>query len=111
MKISASKFPQQGDVWWVNLDPTVGKEISKRRPCLVVSPNDMNTHLGTVIAAPMTSTIRAWPTRVTVVLKRQQSSVALDQIRMVDNQRLIKKITSIDAEPALAVLREMFAKA
>lgn len=108
--MGVSKFPRQGDVWWVNLDPTVGKEISKRRPCMVVSPNDMNEHLGTVIAAPMTSTIRAWPTRVTVHVQRRKSSVALDQIRMVDNQRLIKKIANIDAESALAVLREMFAK-
>jgi mRNA interferase MazF len=105
------KYPQQGEVWWVNLDPTLGKEISKKRPCLVVSPDDMNAHLGTVIAAPITSTLRNWPTRITIKLQRQNSSVALDQIRMIDNARLLKKITAIDAEPALAVLREMFAKA
>ena len=104
------KPPQQGEVWWVNLDPTIGKEISKRRPCLVVSPNDMNAHLGTVIAAPITSTLRAWPTRVNITLQRKTSSVALDQIRMLDNQRLIKKITQVDVEPALLVLREMFAE-
>ena len=56
------KYPQQGEVWWVNLDPTIGKEISKKRPCLIVSPDDMNAHLGTVIAAPITSTLpRAAP--------------------------------------------------
>ena len=104
------KYPQQGEVWWVNLDPTIGKEISKKRPCLVVSPDDMNAHLGTVIAAPITSTLRNWPTRVTIKLQRRNSFVALDQIRMIDNTRLLKKITAIDAEPALAVLREMFAK-
>ena len=104
------KYPQQGEVWWVNLDPTIGKEISKKRPCLVVSPDDMNAHLGTVIAAPITSTLRNWPTRITIKLQRQNSSVALDQIRMIDNTRLLKKITAIDAEPALVVLREMFAK-
>ena len=104
------KYPQQGEVWWVNLDPTIGKEISKKRPCLVVSPDDMNAHLGTVIAAPITSTLRNWPTRVTIKLQRRNSSVALDQIRIIDNTRLLKKITVIDAEPALAVLREMFAK-
>ena len=108
--MALKKYPQQGEVWWVNLDPTIGKEISKKRPCLVVSPDDMNAHLGAVIAAPITSTLRNWPTRVTIKLQRQNSSVALDQIRMVDNTRLLKKITAIDAEPALAVLREMFAK-
>ena len=108
--MALKKYPQQGEVWWVNLDPTIGKEISKKRPCLVVSPDDMNAHLGTVIAAPITSTLRNWPTRVTIKLQRQNSSVALDQIRMSDNTRLLKKITAIDAEPALAVLREMFAK-
>ncbi len=108
--MATKKFPQQGEVWWVNLDPTIGKEISKKRPCLIVSPDDMNAHLGTVIAAPITSTLRNWPTRVTVKLQRQDSSVALDQIRMIDNTRLIKKMTTIDAEPALNVLREMFAK-
>lgn len=108
--MAVKKFPQQGEVWWVNLDPTIGKEISKKRPCLIVSPDDMNAHLGTVIAAPITSTLRDWPTRITIKLQRQNSSVALDQIRMIDNTRLLKKITAIDAEHALAVLREMFAK-
>jgi mRNA interferase MazF len=102
-------FPMQGDVWWVNLDPSVGKEIRNRRPCLIVSPDDMNAHLGTVIAAPITSTLRAWPTRVAITLQRQKSSIALDQIRAIDNTRLIRKMTRIDAEAALSVLREMFA--
>ena len=108
--MATKKYPQQGEVWWVNLDPTVGKEISKKRPCLIVSPDDMNAHLGTVIAAPITSTLRNWPTRITIKLQRQNSSVALDQIRMIDNIRLLKKITTIDAEPSLNVLLEMFAK-
>ena len=108
--MALKKFPLQGEVWWVNLDPTVGKEISKKRPCLIVSPDDMNAHLGTVIAAPITSTLRNWSTRVTIKLQRRNSSVALDQIRMIDNTRLITKITTIDTEPALNVLREMFAK-
>jgi mRNA interferase MazF len=108
--MAVKKFPQQGEVWWVNLDPTIGKEISKKRPCLIVSPDDMNAHLGTVIAAPITSTLRDWPTRITIRLQRQKSSVALDQIRMIDNTRLFKKMTVIDVEPALEVLREMFAK-
>ena len=109
--MALKKYPQQGEVWWDKLHPTIGKDISKKRPCLIVSPDDMNAHLGTVIAAPITSTLRSWPTRITIKLQRQKSSVALDQIRMIDNTRLLKKITSIDAEPALGVLREMFAKA
>ena len=109
--MAVKAYPRQGEVWWVNLDPTIGKETSKRRPCLIVSPDDMNAHMGTVIAAPITSTLRSWPTRITIKLQRHNSSVAIDQIRMVDNTRLLKKITAIDAEPALEVLREMFAKA
>ncbi len=103
-------FPRQGEVWWVNLDPTVGQEINKRRPCLIVSPDDMNAHLGTVIAAPITSTIRDWPTRVKIRLQREASSIALDQMRSIDRARLVKKITAIDPEPSLEVLREMFEK-
>ena len=71
----------------------------------------MNAHLGTVIAAPITSTIREWPTRVTIRLQRQTSSIALDQVRSIDRSRLVKKMTAIDPEPTLEVLREMFAKA
>ena len=92
----------------MNLDPTLGSEINKRRPCLIVSPNEANEHLLTVIAAPITSTIRPWPTRFTIKLQKQNSSVALDQIRAVDKARLIKKMTAIDPEPALTILREMF---
>lgn len=107
--MAGARFPMQGEVWWVNLDPTVGKEIKKRRPCLIVSPDDMNAHLGTVIAAPITSTIRVWPSRVPITLQRKKSSIALDQIRTIDGARLIRKMTRIDPEPALGVLREMFA--
>jgi mRNA interferase MazF len=109
--VAEPRFPRQGEVWWANLDPTLGQEISKKRPCLIVSPDDMNAHLGTVLAAPITSTIKPWPTRVTIRLQRQTSSIALDQVRAVDRARLMKKMTVIDPEPALAVLREMFEKA
>ncbi len=101
----------QGEIWWVNLDPTLGSEINKRRPCLIVSPDETNEQLRTVIAAPITSTIRPWPTRLTIKLQRQNSSVALDQIRAVDRSRLIKKIAAIDPAPALAILCEMFESA
>jgi mRNA interferase MazF len=111
MPMPKPALPLQGEIWWVNLDPTLGSEINKRRPCLIVSPNETNEHLRTVIAAPITSTIRPWPTRLTIKLQRQNSSVALDQIRTIDRARLVKKITAINPEPALEILREMFAEA
>lgn len=107
--MASTAFPRQGEIWWVNLDPTVGQEISKRRPALVVSPDDMNAHLGTVLVAPITGTHKPWPTRVSVQLQQQSSSLALDQMRSLDRSRLVSLIETIDPEPALAILREMFA--
>jgi mRNA interferase MazF len=102
-------FPRRGEIYWVALDPTVGREIRKTRPALVVSPEEMNQALGTVVLAPITSTIRHFPTRYTIRLKRKIASVALDQIRTVSVERLLKKMTTIDPRPALAILQEMFA--
>jgi len=107
--VASTAFPRQGEIWWVNLDPTVGQEISKRRPALVVSPDDMNAHLGTVLVAPITSTHKPWPTRLSIQLQQQSSSVALDQMRSLDRSRLVSLIEHIHPEPALAILREMFA--
>ena len=101
--------PQRGEVYWVNLNPVVGREIAKKRPGMVVSPDEMNRVLGMVIVAPVTSTMRPWPTRVTIAVRGRRRSVALDQIRAVDASRLGKRIATVDAGPALAVLREMFA--
>ena len=81
----------------------------KNRPGLVVSPDEMNQALGTVVLAPITSTIRDFPTRYTIRLQRRTASVALDQIRTVSRERLLKKITAVDPKPALAILREIFA--
>lgn len=102
-------FPRRGDVYWVALDPTVGREIKKIRPALVVSPDEMNQALGTVVLAPITSTVRDFPTRYTIRLQRKTASVALDQVRTVSMERLLKKMTTVDPRPALAILREMFA--
>lgn len=100
------------DVFLVTLDPTIGYEIQKTRPCLVVSPDEINRIIGTVIVAPMTKGRQSYPTRVPVKFKEQQGSVALDQIRAVDKFRLINKIGVIK-EPArskvLTILQEMFA--
>ena len=108
-KPGRTSFPRRGEIYWVALDPTVGREIKKTRPALVVSPDEMNEALGTVILAPITSTLRDFPTRYTIRLKRKIASVALDQIRTVSVERLFKKMTSIDPRPALAILREIFA--
>lgn len=105
----AQNFPRRGEVFWVALDPTVGREIRKTRPALVVSPDEMNQALGTVVLAPITSTVRDFPTRYTIRLQRKTASVALDQIRTVSVERLLKRITTVDPAPALAILREMFA--
>lgn len=74
-------YPRQGEVFWANLDPAIGREIRKRRLVLVVSPDEMNQNLATVIAAPITSTHGAWPTRCRIAYRGRASSVALNQIR------------------------------
>lgn len=84
------------DVWLVNLDPTVGSEIRKTRPCVVISPDVANKHLHTVTVAAMTSSIKPFPTRVTCVFQKRQGQIALDQIRSVDKIRLIKRLGKMD---------------
>jgi len=108
--VSPQLYPHRGEVWWVNLDPVRGRELAKRRPGLVVSPDEMNRALGTVIVAPITTTIRPWATRHTVRIGGKPRSVALDQIRMVDTSRLTRKLTALDPGPALDILQRMFAR-
>ena len=100
------------EVYLVNLDPTVGSEIKKTRPCLVISPDEMNRYINTVIIAPMTTKGNIYPTRVSCTFKRKQGPIVLDQIRTVDKARLIKRIGKIDSstqDKVLEVLAEMFA--
>ena len=100
------------DVYLVDLDPTVGSEIKKTRPCLVISPNEMNHHIRTVIVAPMSTKGGSYPTRVRCSFKGKEGQVVLDQIRTVDSRRLVKKLGGIDkkcTDEVLAVLSEMFA--
>jgi len=100
------------EVYLINLDPNVDSEIRKTRPCLIVSPNEMNHHVRMAIVAPMTTRGRSYPTRVACRFKGKDGEVALDQIRAVDQSRLIKKLGRLDAKTATAVLdvlREMFA--
>jgi len=100
------------DVYLVSLDPTIGNEIRKTRPCLVVSPDEMNRHIRTVIVAPMTTKGRQYPTRVSCRFGRKTGQVVLDQIRTVDAARLVRKLGRLDVNTGakvLAVLGEMFA--
>jgi mRNA interferase MazF len=101
------------DIFLVNLDPTVGREIRKTRPCVVVSPDEMNEEIGTVIVAPMTTKGRAYPTRVECTFQGKRGRVVLDQIRAVDRARLVKrlgKLSSTTSSEVLAVLGETFAE-
>jgi mRNA interferase MazF len=100
------------DVYLVNLDPTIGSEIKKTRPCVIVSPDEMNRHIRTTIIAPMTSKGRHYPTRVPCRFRGKAGQVVLDQIRTVDATRLVRKLGRLDADTGvrvLAVLGEMFA--
>jgi len=101
------------DVYLVPLDPTVGREIQKTRPCLVVSPDEANGHLATVIVAPMTSQGRPHPTRIPCQVAGKSGLIVLDQPRTVDKTRLVKRLGRITAEEQKAVLAglaEMFAE-
>jgi len=100
------------EVYLVDLDPTVGSEIRKRRPCLVVSPDEVNHNLRTVIIAPLTTKGRLYATRVLCRFKGKRGKIALDQIRAVDKARLVKKMGRLEGGiPAavLGILQEMFA--
>ncbi|MEZ0227594.1 MAG: type II toxin-antitoxin system PemK/MazF family toxin [Planctomycetota bacterium] len=102
----------RADVYLVALDPTVGSEIKKTRPCLVVSPDEMNHFLRTVIVAPMTTQGRAYPTRVACRFRRKAGLVVLDQLRTVDTSRLMRRLGRLDGQAmdaVLATLGEMFA--
>jgi len=100
------------DVFLVDVDPTRGREIRKTRPCLVVSPNEMNRHIGTVIVAPMSTRGRSYPTRVACRFQKKCGQVVLDQIRTIDKRRLVKRLGKLDrrsGSTVLEVLAEIFA--
>lgn len=105
--------PKRDEVWLIALDPTRGSEIQKTRPCVIISPDEMNRYLRTLLVAPMTSTARRYPTRVPITHAGKPGEVVLDQIRAVDRSRLIKKLGSTTQKTANAisdVLLEMFAR-
>jgi mRNA interferase MazF len=100
------------EVYLINLDPTVGSEIKKTRPCLVVSPDEINHNIRTLIVAPLTTKGQSYPTRVRCRLKGKNGQVVLDKIRTVDRSRLIRKLGQLNDKTAatvLDVLQEMFA--
>ena len=100
---------KRGDVYWVNLDPTVGSEIKKTRPALVISPDDMNLKLPRVIVAPLTSAGQALGCRPEVRFKGKRARILLDQLRCVDKVRLVGKLGQIDATIWHPVLMRMLA--
>jgi len=100
------------EVYLVNLDPTIGSEIKKTRPCLIISPDEMNHNIHTVIVAPMMTKGRNYPTRVSCRLQNKSGHIVLDQIRTIDKKRLVAKIGKLDrrsANKVLSVIAEMFA--
>jgi mRNA interferase MazF len=110
---SVRREPRQGEVWLVALDPVQGSEIRKTRPCLVVSPDEMNQHIATVIVAPLTTTVRACPTRVGIRFGGKTGQAALDQIRTIDKRRLVRRLGEVakaTADQVAAVLVEMFTR-
>lgn len=101
----------QYDIVLVNLDPTIGSEMRKTRPCVVLSPNEMNKYLNTIVVAPMTSSSKPYPTRVEVRHKGTKGWIAIDQIRTIDRTRIVKRFESLTAkeiEKVKDVMREMF---
>jgi mRNA interferase MazF len=112
MAVAPSRFAR-GAVHLVALDPAQGSEIRKTRPCLIVSPDELNQHLRTVVVAPMTTGGQAYPWRVPCRFQRRSGFVAVDQIRTVDTERLVKRLGKLDSDTLLAVLRvlqELFAE-
>ena len=101
------------EVHLISLDPTIGSEIRKTRPCVVISPDEMNRYIGTVIVAPMTTKGRSYPTRVACRFQGKDGQIVLDQLRTVDKARLVKalgRISPSTQKEVLAVLAEMFSE-
>lgn len=100
------------DIYLVCLEGTIGHEIRKTRPCLIISPNEMNQHISTVLIAPMTTQGQDYPTRISCTFQSKKGQIVLDQLRTVDKERLIKKLGKIDSKTqskVLTILGEIFA--
>ena len=110
---SPPSAPRRGEVWLIALDPTVGREIRKTRPCVVVSPPEINDHLSVMLVVPLTSGSRPAPFRVATTFAGKTGLMLLEQVRAVDRARLVKRVGRIDRlslYAALAVLRSLFAE-
>jgi mRNA interferase MazF len=111
MAVVTSKFPRRGEVFLVGLDPTRGTEMKKTRPCVIVSPDELNAHLQTAIVAPLTSAGKPYPFRISCQFENRKGQVVIDQIRTIDRERLVRRLGRISEttlQSVLAVLREMF---
>ena len=95
------------DILLVTFDPSQGHEIKKTRPCVIVSPNEMNKYIKTLIVAPMTSKIRNYPTHIPVVFESKEGTIALDQIRTIDKSRIIRNLGTLDTKTATLVLETL----
>ena len=101
---------KQYSVYWVNLDPVIGSEVSKTRPCVIISPDEMNKYLRTVIIAPLTHTLKAYPSRIAYTVAGEKGMVMLDQVRTIDKKRLvgfIAKLKKTENEKIKEVINEM----
>ena len=99
------------EIWWVNLDPTIGSEVKKIRPCLIVSPNEVNHYLNTVTVIPLTSTLKLYPTRLNCIIQGKQSQLVVDQVRSIDKIRLKSKMNDLPVEyqqPIISMILEYF---
>jgi mRNA interferase MazF len=111
--VVARSGPRRGEVHLVRLDPTLGSEIRKTRPCVVMSPDELNAYLRTAIVVPMTTGGQPYPWRVACEFQRRRGFVALDQVRTIDTERLVKRLGRLSPDTVTAVLRglqEMFAE-
>ena len=100
----------QYEVFWVNLEPTIGHEVKKTRPCIIISPDEMNHHIGTVMIAPVTSILKSYPPRVICTIKARKGAIMLEQIRTVDKRRLMNKIDKLsvkEIQQVKKVIKEM----
>ena len=101
----------QYQIFLVNLDPTIGSEIKKTRPCVVISPDEMNLHIKTIVIAPMTTSSKNYPTRVKILHNKKKGQVVIDQIRTIDKRRIVKKLGELtikEIKEVKAVIRETF---
>jgi mRNA interferase MazF len=112
----ASKLPTtivRGEVWLIGLDPTIGSEIRKTRPCIIVSPPEMHDYLRTVMVVPMTTGNRRAPFRIPISFQKKNGLILLDQVRTLDKQRLVRRVGAVQAKTlraTLACLRDIFAE-